>query len=96
MSLLQEGPINTLVLNKECNKVVVTGRNSKIRCRMFNNHLNIFCVIVFRICEIRDSGFVERDNIRTGKNSNLNFSCNDASWNPVDGKLLIFAASVLS
>lgn len=28
MTLAQEGPINTLALNKDCNKVVVTGRNS--------------------------------------------------------------------
>ncbi len=27
MTLMQEGPINTLALNKDCNKVVVTGRN---------------------------------------------------------------------
>jgi hypothetical protein len=24
---MQEGPINTLALNRDCNKVVVTGRN---------------------------------------------------------------------
>ena len=44
-----------------------------------------YYLTVFRVCEIKEDGFVERDNIRTGKNSNLNFSCNDASWNPVDG-----------
>jgi len=27
MTLLQDGPINTLALNRECNKVVVAGRN---------------------------------------------------------------------
>ena len=27
MTLMQEGPINTLALNRDCNKVVVTGRN---------------------------------------------------------------------
>ncbi|EFX79073.1 hypothetical protein DAPPUDRAFT_52862 [Daphnia pulex] len=72
---MQEGPINTLALNRDCNKVVVTGRN------------------VFKVCEIKDTGFVERDNIRTGKNSNLNFSCNDASWNPVDEQWLATAAT---
>lgn len=75
MTLMQEGPINTLALNRDCNKVVVTGRN------------------VFKVCEIKDTGFVERDNIRTGKNSNLNFSCNDASWNPVDEQWLATAAT---
>ena len=48
---------------------------------------------VFRVFEIKDAEFVERDNIRTGKNSNLNFSCNDASWNPVDGESLIVLKS---
>ena len=28
--------------------------------------------------------FVERDNLRVGKNINLNFSCNDVVWSPVD------------
>ncbi|EFX80151.1 hypothetical protein DAPPUDRAFT_318799 [Daphnia pulex] len=27
MTLMKEGPINTLALNRDCNKVVVTGRN---------------------------------------------------------------------
>lgn len=33
MTLMQEGPINTLALNKDCNKVVVTGRNGISQCQ---------------------------------------------------------------
>ena len=99
MTLLQDGPINTLALNRECNKVVVAGRNgsltliSHFKIAVFILNLNWLYFTVFRVCEIEDTGFVERDNIRTGKNSNLNFSCNDASWNPVDEQWLATAAT---
>lgn len=53
-------------------------------------------IAVFRVFEIKDTEFVERDNIRTGKNSNLNFSCNDASWNPVDGESYTLNEIVMS
>ena len=97
MTLLQDGPINTLALNKECNKVVVAGRNGELtllfHANIFHYKLWLIVFTVFRVCEIEDTGFVERDNIRTGKNSNLNFSCNDASWNPVDEQWLATAAT---
>ena len=41
---------------------------------------------VFKIFSIEEE-FVERDNLRVGKNINLNFSCNDVVWSPVDDQV---------
>ena len=47
---------------------------------------------VFKIFSIEDE-FVERDNLRVGKNINLNFSCNDVVWSPVDDQVIATAAT---
>ena len=47
---------------------------------------------VFKIFSI-DEEFVERDNLRVGKNINLNFSCNDVVWSPVDDQVIATAAT---
>jgi len=48
---------------------------------------------VFKIYSIEDRDFVERDNLRVGKNINLNFSCNDVVWSPIDDQLIATAAT---
>ena len=48
---------------------------------------------VFKIFSIEDDGFVERDNLRVGKNFNLSFSCNDVVWSPVDDQVIATAAT---
>jgi len=48
---------------------------------------------VFKIYSIEDEEFVERDNLRVGKNINLNFSCNDVVWSPIDDQLIATAAT---
>lgn len=47
---------------------------------------------VFKIFSIENE-FVERDNLRVGKNINLNFSCNDVVWSPVDDQVIATAAT---
>ena len=47
---------------------------------------------VFKIFSIEDE-FVERDNLRVGKTFNLNFSCNDVVWSPVDDQIIATAAT---
>ena len=47
---------------------------------------------VFKIFSIEDE-FVERDNLRVGKNFNLSFSCNDVVWSPVDDQVIATAAT---
>ncbi|XP_013392028.1 GATOR complex protein WDR24 [Lingula anatina] len=48
---------------------------------------------VFRVFSIEDDAFVERCNLRVGKNLNLNFSAADVTWNPVEDHLLASAAT---
>ena len=47
------------------------------------------------VCKIFsiEEEFVEKDNLRVGKNINLNFSCNDVVWSPVDDQLIATAAT---
>ncbi len=47
LTLVQEGPINTLALNKDCNKVVVTGRNSNHYYNSFYTFLTTHCLHQF-------------------------------------------------
>ena len=47
---------------------------------------------VFKIFSVEEE-FVERDNLRVGKNINLNFSCNDVVWSPVDDQVIATAAT---
>ncbi|CAG0917946.1 unnamed protein product [Notodromas monacha] len=56
------------------------------------------CVVVagrhiFKIFSIREDVFEEKANLRTGKNMNLNFSCNDVAWNCIDDHYLATAAT---
>ena len=44
----------------------------------------IFCVIVFKVIGVEESGFVEKTNLRVGR-INLNFCITDVQWHPVDG-----------
>jgi len=46
----------------------------------------ILSVLVFKVFSIGEEEFVENYNLRVGKNLNLNFSCNDVAWNPMEGK----------
>lgn len=48
---------------------------------------------VFKVFDIANDEFVERMNLRVGKNLNLNFSCSDVAWNTVDDHLLATAAT---
>lgn len=48
---------------------------------------------VFKIYSIEEDDLVEKANLRTGKNLNLNFSCNDVVWNPVEDAVLATAAT---
>ncbi|XP_013785555.1 GATOR complex protein WDR24-like isoform X1 [Limulus polyphemus] len=48
---------------------------------------------VFKIFNIEEEEFVERLNLRVGKNLNLNFSCADVVWNPVEDNILATAAT---
>ncbi len=50
------------------------------------HHLGFLFVSVFKIFGIEDDQFVEKVNLRVGKNLNLNFSASDVAWNPNDGK----------
>lgn len=71
------GPANALSLNKESSQVAVAGRS------------------VFKIYSIDDVNmtFTEAANLRVGKNVNLNFSCNDVAWNPIEENILASAAT---
>lgn len=75
IKIQQDGSANALALNKECNQVVIAGRN------------------VFKMFTIEETEFVEKCNLRVGKNLNLNFSCNDVAWNAVDDSILATAAT---
>lgn len=44
---------------------------------------------MFKIFALEEDGLVERANLRAGKHLNLNFSCNDVVWNPVEGKAIM-------
>ncbi|XP_045612985.1 GATOR2 complex protein WDR24 isoform X2 [Procambarus clarkii] len=48
---------------------------------------------VFKIFSIEDDDLVEKANLRTGKHLNLNFSCNDVVWNPVEDSVLATAST---
>lgn len=50
---------------------------------------------MFKIYDINDENqaFVENVNLRVGKNINLNFSCNDVAWNPLDENILSTCAT---
>ena len=48
---------------------------------------------VFKIFSIEEEEFQERENLRVGKNINLNFSCNDVVWSPIDDQLIATAAT---
>ncbi|KAK7793188.1 hypothetical protein R5R35_012832 [Gryllus longicercus] len=48
---------------------------------------------VFKVYSIEEDEFVESCNLRTGKNLNLNFSCNDVAWNTIDDNILATAAT---
>lgn len=54
---------------------------------------------VFKVYSIRDegddggAGFVESVNMRNVKGVNLNYSCNDVVWSPLDSSLLATAAT---
>ena len=52
--------------------------------KMYLYHFN-FSVAVFKVFSIEEDEFVERCNLRVGKNLNLNFSASDVMWNPIDG-----------
>ena len=45
-------------------------------------------ITVFKIFALEEDGLVEKANLRAGKHLNLNFSCNDVVWNPVEGENL--------
>ena len=47
---------------------------------------------VFKVYSIEEDEFVERANLRI-KNANLNFSCNDVVWSPIDDSLIATAAT---
>ncbi|XP_071543764.1 GATOR2 complex protein WDR24-like isoform X1 [Panulirus ornatus] len=48
---------------------------------------------VFKIFSIEDDDLVEKANLRAGKHLNLNFSCNDVVWNPVEDCVLATAST---
>lgn len=48
---------------------------------------------VFKIFTLEEDGMVERANLRAGKHLNLNFSCNDVVWNPVEDTVLATAST---
>lgn len=48
--------------------------------------LSFILSAVFKIFALEEDGLIERANLRAGKHLNLNFSCNDVVWNPVEGK----------
>ena len=41
---------------------------------------------MFKVFSIEDDDFVEKINLRVGRNLNLNFSASDVAWNPIDGR----------
>ncbi|XP_042887233.1 GATOR complex protein WDR24-like isoform X1 [Penaeus japonicus] len=48
---------------------------------------------VFKIYSLEEDDLVEKANLRAGKNPNLNFSCNDVVWNPLEDSVLATAAT---
>ncbi|GBN98015.1 GATOR complex protein WDR24 [Araneus ventricosus] len=48
---------------------------------------------VFKIFNVESTRFVEKLNLRTGKNVDLSYSCADVVWNPVDDAVLATAAT---
>lgn len=42
---------------------------------------------MFKIYALEEDDLVEKANLRAGKNPNLNFSCNDVVWNPIEGNI---------
>ena len=48
---------------------------------------------VFKILAIEEDGFVEKVNLRVGKNLNLNYSCNDVTWSHLDENLIATGAT---
>lgn len=45
----------------------------------------LFQFTVFKIVSIEEDQFVEKTNLRVGKNINLNFSAADVEWNQKEG-----------
>ncbi|XP_071543758.1 GATOR2 complex protein WDR24-like isoform X2 [Panulirus ornatus] len=45
------------------------------------------------IFSIEDDDLIEKANLRAGKHLNLNFSCNDVVWNPVEDCVLAMAST---
>ncbi|XP_034949561.1 GATOR complex protein WDR24 [Chelonus insularis] len=48
---------------------------------------------VFKVFSVLEDKFEEVYNLRVGKNLNLNFSCNDVTWNLIDDHILATAAT---
>ncbi|XP_021954003.1 GATOR complex protein WDR24 isoform X2 [Folsomia candida] len=48
---------------------------------------------VFKILAVEEECFVEILNLRVGKNLNLNYSCNDVAWNPLDETMIATGAT---
>lgn len=48
---------------------------------------------IFKVYAIEEDEFIEICNLRTAKNLNLNFSCNDVAWNTIDDNILATAAT---
>ena len=54
---------------------------------------DIFDFSVFKILAVEEDAFVEKLNLRVGKNLNLNYSCNDVVWSPIDENLIATGAT---
>lgn len=74
MFVTPEGPSNALHL--DCNRDF--------------SHVVIAGRTIFKIYRIDEDAFTETLNLRSGKNINLNYSCNDVAWSPTDETLVNF------
>jgi len=52
-----------------------------------------FFLPVFKILSIEDDAFVEKLNLRVGKNLNLNYSCNDVVWSHLEENYIATGAT---
>jgi WD40 repeat protein len=52
-----------------------------------------YFLTVFKILAIEEDSFVEKINLRVGKNLNLNYSCNDVVWSPIDENVIATGAT---
>ncbi|XP_014254709.1 GATOR complex protein WDR24 isoform X2 [Cimex lectularius] len=73
--------------------VVQEGPANALALKKDNSQVVIAGRNVFKIFSIEEDEFVERSNLRVGKNLNLNFSCNDVAWNSIDDHILATAAT---